>query len=211
MHNTKDESFSFWLPLQEIKKSGTAKKDEKRWIQGIASTESTDLQGEIVKQHGIDFSYFIKSGFFNLDHKPGVENKVGEPTECKVTKDGLWVKGFIYEGKKAADDIWEHIHSLNKSGAKRRLGFSIEGKVTKRSGNVIEKCHIMDIAITPAPVNATTWAELAKSLSAQKWDFNKSISYNELTFEETVQYVKTNEGVDQDDAETIAALIFENL
>lgn len=154
----------------------------KRWIQGIASTSARDLQGEIVDQNGIDFSYFLKHGFYNNDHKPGFENKVGQPTECRVTKEGLWVKGFLFKNNKVADDIWNLMQSLKDSGSTRKVGFSIQGKVQRRAGNQIQKCWIQDIAITPAPVNHTTWCDVAKSLSAQKW-VTKSI--NEDNEEET--------------------------
>src|SRR5690625_1136116 len=103
-----DDSFTFWVPAQAVKISkGAGKKGAPaRQIQGVASTSHSDLQGETVDQDGIDFSYFLKHGYFNNDHKPGAENKVGEPTECKVTKQGLWVKGFLYENLDAADAIW---------------------------------------------------------------------------------------------------------
>lgn len=172
---TSEDEFEFFVPAQIVKSSGK-NKDGKRWIQGIASTSSRDLQGEIVSQKGIDFTYFLKHGYFNNDHKDGFDNKVGEPTECRLTKNGLWVKGLVYKNKKVADDIWEMMNSLNSSGAKRRIGFSIQGKVVKRNGKNIERCWIQDIAITPAPVNTTTWAEIAKSLSAQTWDFDKSVN-----------------------------------
>lgn len=175
-----DETFSFWMPVQAVEsvsKGGAAgtEKNGKRWVQGIASTENRDLQGEIVVQNGIDFSYFLKYGYFNNDHKPGFENKVGQPTECKVTKNGLWVKGFLFDGNKTADEIWNMIKSLEASKSNRKVGFSIQGKVKRREGTTIKECWIQDIAITPAPVNPATWAEVAKSLSAQKWDFSKSL------------------------------------
>lgn len=201
-----EETFNFWMPLQAIKKSSSSKQEpsDKRWVQGIASTEAKDLQGEIVKQDGIDTSYLLTSGYFNFDHRPGAEFKIGEPTECKITDRGLWVKGFLYTGKKVADDVWEHITSLTKSGASRKMGFSIEGKVTKRSGSVIEKCWLQDIAITPAPVNTTTWAEVAKSLSKQKWSQG-------MSFDETVDFIQKVENLEKEDAATIAHLIFESL
>ena len=177
---TTEDTFEFWVPAQKIDVSKGGKKDDgRRWIRGVASTNSRDLQNEIVDQKGIDLSYFLKHGYFNDDHKDGTEYKVGEPTEAKVTKDGLWVKGFLYKDKKAADDIWEHLNSLESSSARRKLGFSIQGKVKRRDGNTIKECWIQDIAITPAPVNTTTWAEIAKSLSAQTWDISKSESQEE--------------------------------
>lgn len=220
------DTFKFWLPAQLVKSGKTS--DGKRWIQGIASTETRDLQGEVVAQKGIDTSYFLKHGHFNNDHKPGTENKVGEPTECKITKDGLWVKGFIWEGKKAADDIWEHFNALNKSGSRRKMGFSIEGKVLQRNGNIIEKCWIQDIAITPAPVNTTTFAEVVKSLNARKWDLEKaaeasgnpmateSLDSEEkeeiskgLTFSEAVEFIQAKETrLSKEAASLIATAIF---
>lgn len=158
-----ESGFEFWVPIT-IEKSQS--KDGKRWIEGIASTDAVDLQHEIVKQNGIDFSYFLKHGYFNNDHKPGFENKVGEPTECKVTPKGLYVKGFLYKDKKIADDIWEMANSLDASGARRKLGFSIQGKVLRRAGKTIIKCWIQDIAITPAPINTNTWLDVVKSLNS---------------------------------------------
>lgn len=167
-----EETFSFFVPAT-ISKAGD-KKDGKRWIQGIASTNARDLQGEIVRQDGIDFSYFMKHGFFNDDHKPGPEHKVGEPTNCRVTKNGLWVKGFLYKNHNKADKYWELMNALTASESDRKVGFSIQGKVKRRAGKEIVSCWIQDIALTPAPVNTTTWAEIAKSLSAAKWDLSKS-------------------------------------
>lgn len=177
---TDEETFSFWMPATAISKSGGKDKKGRRWIQGIASTSSRDLQGEVVNQGGIDFSYFLKHGYFNDDHKPGPEHKVGEPTECKVTKNGLWVKGFLFTNHKKADEYWELMNALSASDSNRKVGFSIQGKVKRRAGKEIVECWIQDIAITPAPVNTATWAEIAKSLSANKWDLSKSSLASEL-------------------------------
>mgnify|MGYP000849498386 FL=1 len=158
-----EETFKFFLPATMVKAGKD--KDGKRWIQGIASTDHMDRQNESVKQAGLDFSYFLKHGHFNNDHQQGPENLVGEPTEAKLTKDGFWIKGFIYKGKECADYWWEHINSLAQSGSDRKVGFSIEGKVKKKSGTKIVSCWIKNVAITANPVNTNTWAEIAKSLS----------------------------------------------
>jgi len=236
-----NDTFEFWMPAQAIsltksKKNG-ADAEGRRWVQGIASTSSRDLQGEIIEQQGIDFSYFVKHGFFNWDHKEGPDNKVGEPTECKLTKNGLWVKGFLWKNKARADDIWEQMNSMASSGSSRRMGFSIQGKVKRRSGNVIKECWIQDIAITACPVNTSTWAEIAKSLSAQTWDLSKSLEEDEekalsaggsplvpeslegkqkdvktldksLTFEESVAWISSTTGMPDDAAEAAARVIF---
>jgi len=165
----KSNEFDFWLPL-DINKSDTAKKTlgHTRWVQGISSTEDEDLQTEIVEQRGIDTEYFLQYGYYNNDHKPGFENKVGQPTEARITKEGLWTKGFLWEPgtHKVADAIWELANALAASGSTRKLGFSIQGKVIRRAGRRILKCWIQDIAITAAPINTHTWLDVVKSLNA---------------------------------------------
>jgi hypothetical protein len=162
------DSFHFFLPLEKAR----ADKDGRRIIQGIASTEARDLQGEVVLQRGIDYSYFDKFGYINDDHKDGPKFKVGEPLECKHTKDGFWIKAFLYKGKERAEHWWEHICALEREQSKRRVGFSIQGKILRRAGKTILKCWLQDVAITAAPVNTNTWAEIVKSLGAQQWCLN---------------------------------------
>jgi len=130
----------------------------------VSSNE--DLQKEIVDQKGIDFEYFLKYGYYNNDHKPGFENKVGQPVECKMTKEGLWTKGYLFENHKVADNIWELANALESSKSDRKLGFSVQGKVIRRAGNRILKCWVQDIAITTAPINTNTWIDVVKSLSS---------------------------------------------
>lgn len=163
---TQSNDFDFFVPITISKSQRQDSKDQKRWIEGIASTVHKDLQAESVYQKGIDFSYFIKFGYFNNDHKPGFDNKVGQPTEVKVTNDGLWVKGFLFQNHKIADSIWELSHAIEASGSDRKLGFSIQGKVVKRAGSRIIKCWVQDIAITAAPINTNTWLDVVKSLQA---------------------------------------------
>jgi len=171
---TSQDTFSCFVPIKQmIVKSGDkgADKSGKRWIQGIASTDGRDLQGEIIEQKGIDFDYFLKHGYFNDDHKAGPEYKVGQPTHAELTKNGLFVKGFLFKNPDStketrADYYWNLMNELRESGSDRKVGFSIQGKVIRRAGNKIEKCWIQDIAITTQPVNTASWAEIAKSLSA---------------------------------------------
>jgi len=227
--------------LSKSKKDGKAKVDAKgrRWIQGIASTSARDLQGEIVDQAGLDFSYFLKRGYFNWDHKPGEDNRVGEPTEAKLTKNGMWVKGYLYpQGlKKSADDIWEHMHAVEAVGSNRKMGFSIQGKVQRREGSTIRKCWIQEVAVTSCPVNTTTWAEIAKSLSAQEWDLSpdedeeKAMTagaggnplvpesldsdvkdvHKSLSFDESVTWVETTLGIDRAAADNLTRVVFSKL
>lgn len=164
------EDFHFFVPAEAVVvKGGKDGKDELRLIQGVASTAHKDLQGEVVRQTGIDYGYFMKHGYINDDHKDGPEHKVGEPVECRMTPEGLWIKAVLYKGKERSEYWWDHINALAANNSKRKVGFSIQGKILRRDGHHIVKCWLQDVAITASPVNTNTWAEVVKSLSGQSW------------------------------------------
>ena len=198
-----EDTFSCFVPAQMVVVKGGDKgadKTGKRWIQGIASTDGRDLQGEVLDQNGIDLAYFLKHGYFNDDHKPGPEFKIGQPTEAKITKNGLWVKGFLFKNpepaaESRADSYWNLMQQLAASGSDRKVGFSIQGKVLRRNGTKIEKCWIQDIAITTQPVNTATWAEIAKSLSTQKWDLVKEVDKKDDKKEEAKDEADTEKAM----------------
>jgi hypothetical protein len=179
-------NFNFWVPISKARSTDDGKC---RIIEGIASTPHTDLQSENVTQKGINFDYFLNHGYFNWDHKPGAENKIGEPWEVKVTPKGLYVKGMLYKGKKVADAVWEHINSLSKNiGSKRKVGFSLQGKTVQRHGKKILKCWIQDVAITTAPINYNTYLDIVKAFDGYSWentDINKTLSVGHQTSHQT--------------------------
>jgi hypothetical protein len=95
---------------------------------------------------------------------------VGEPLECKITPKGLYVKGIVYKGKQVADAVWEHIKALgNNPDSQRKMGFSLQGKTTRRNGKNILRCWVQDIAITTAPINYNTYLDIVKSLGEVNW------------------------------------------
>jgi len=56
-----DGTFSFFIPL--VKSEDAT--DDRRIIQGVASTPHTDLQNEVVVQKGINIDYFVDRGKLN--------------------------------------------------------------------------------------------------------------------------------------------------
>jgi hypothetical protein len=155
-----DGSFRFHIPI-ELKKV----KGDKIEIEGIASMESPDLVGEKVIQKGMDISYFLKRGFFNDNHDKTTGGKIGIPTDAKHTGKGLFVKGYMLDTPRAKE-IVELGKALAESGSERQLGFSVEGKIIKRNGKVIEKSWVKDVAITCEPMHPGTYMEIVKSISA---------------------------------------------
>lgn len=174
-HFIGEEDFKVFLPDIAFAKS-EGDEYNSRQIAGVMSTQNTDRQDETVLAKGLDFSDFMSNGHFNDNHSQQTSAIVGYPENVqfydslKSVRSDLeasgWVcKGYILKGTKRADEIWELAKAL-KDVPNKKLGFSIEGKVTRRANKTIEKARIRNIAITNCPVNTdATWNVLAKSFS----------------------------------------------
>jgi hypothetical protein len=189
---------SLYLPVSAYMSKGKPSGKRMR-IGGLVSTDRVDLDGEKILQDGLDFTYFMKHGWFNDDHKKGQTEGavVGYPDTIKYLKkgqkmpngkiasrNGWYVEGYLTDTEKGRQ-LFELASSL--AGTGRSLGFSVEGKISDRSGGnlvghtadgkrvvrggTIRKAHITNIAITHKPVNTDTYLEvLAKSLTAGHGD-----------------------------------------
>jgi len=171
MLQSADIPFKFEIPFEVFHKAG-AEPGKARRIGGVISTEDKDRQGEVVLQRGLDFSDFVTNGWFNDNHSKATTDIVGYPEmiEKRIVggKPVHYVEGYLLEGHEPADKIWNLAQSLARTN--RRLGFSIEGSVSRRSGHdgsTIAKAKVREVAITKCPVNTSTGLEiLAKSLMA---------------------------------------------
>lgn len=142
----------------------------------MISTAKNDRQGEVVLQNGLNFTEFLQNGWFNDNHSKETTGIVGYPIKVErrkhAGKDGHYVEGYLLPNYEPADKIWKLANSLQKTG--RRLGFSIEGAVTRRAGNdgrTIAEAKVRNVAITNCPVNTDTGLEvLAKSMMALEAD-----------------------------------------
>ena len=180
--------FSIELPFEVWEKAGESGKE--RRIGGIISTESKDRQSEVVLQNGLDLSEFLKSGFFNDNHSKETTGIVGYPEKVqKIMHKGRpahYVEGYLLKDYPRADEIWKLANALQKTG--RRLGFSIEGAVGRRSGDdgsTIVTAKVRNVAITNCPVNTDTCLEvLAKSMIAlaqEGDDFEQFLAWKQNT------------------------------
>jgi len=156
--------FKLFFEFDCIEKAEDGEKS--RRICGYASTEALDKQGEILVQKGLDFTDFLKSGWFNDNHDRTTTGVLGYPTKVEYHEGkGWYVEGYMVKGYRRADEIWELANALQKSN--RRLGFSVEGNNVKRDSvqtNKVLKCKVTNVAITHCPVNAECTMEvLAKS------------------------------------------------
>jgi hypothetical protein len=171
--------FSFEMPVSFFEKAD-APAGKKRRIGGILSTEKVDQQGERLLQRGLDFNPFLKSGWFNDNHSKKTTDILGYPEGVQLfakgqrlpdgqitTSNSTWVEGYLLKSPKA-DEVWTLGKALEETN--RRLGFSVEGRITKRIGpdrKTVAKAVVRNAAVTNCPVNDDSRLEvLAKSLQA---------------------------------------------
>jgi hypothetical protein len=178
--------FSIFSDMELLEKSEEEGQDKgKAKIQGVISSECVDYQGDVIRQDGLDFSYFMRSGFLNDDHKSGPGAVVGEPVRIFRTevngKPATAMEGFLYLDKPRAREIYETAKAIRDCNGSRRLGFSIEGQVVERDpGNPkhILKARVLHVAVTHAPVNPDTsnLELLSRSMNAMPNNMHQVIS-----------------------------------
>lgn len=159
--------FSQFTPFDLTKAS---EEGETYKIEGIASSEAVDESGEIIRQDGLDWSYCLKTGAFNLDHKNDPKYILGAPTEIyKTSIDGVkatGIRGVLYAGKAIVKDVFETAKAMKSSGV-RKMGFSIEGRVLERdprNPRIITKAKVLNVSITGNPCNQTATIEMIKNI-----------------------------------------------
>lgn len=166
-------------------------KDGEWIVQGLASTPSRDLQGEVILPEGIDATPIDTGrGVLNWDHQKGPENVVGLLDSYRKTKEGFFVKGRLLRNHSKAKAIHEIMSSLGKSD-KGRMGLSVEGKIFERAGKdgkIIKKCQINAVALTMNPVNPDSYVDLVKSISGS----------SEVEFQATNENLEEKQTVNED-------------
>lgn len=140
-------------------------------IEGFASTDHLDLDGEVVEQDGLDFS---GARHLHLEHPKTHLNVVGEilSVDRRRTPDGLdgsYLKGGLYRKLPMAGRIYDHALGIAKSGGTSPFGFSVEGPPDGlvRRGNRIVKAKVTSVAVTMGPRNQqAVWTPMMKGLIA---------------------------------------------
>ncbi len=165
------QNFTFDFDVEVFEKASPDGHD--RRIGGIVSTDHMDRQQEVLLADGLDFSPFLKGGFFNDNHDKSTDALVGYPTKAELRElpdghKGWYVEGYMLKGSDRADRLWDLAQALQKSD--RKLGFSVEGGIVERDPNeptTVRKAVVREVAITRCPVNTeTSLSVLAKSLAA---------------------------------------------
>jgi len=140
----------------------------------MASDNSKDIEGETLEPAGYVIDHFLKNGYINYEHlaKKSPKFIIGEPTSATVKGNEFHIKAKLWENSEVARDAWDKILQMKESGSGRKAGWSIEGKALARdpmNPKRITKALITNTALTFSPVNANSYADIAKGL--QKEDY----------------------------------------
>jgi len=148
-------------------------------IEGVASTENRDIQGEVLDLDGADITPLLEGrGFVNSDHSGRFEHLVGRVLEAKKVnsmadcetssqlkyfqhykKPFLWTKLELWDGHghKEADAISSIYNFYKDRNEDSPIKLSVEGKTLERGpGGSLKRTLIRGVALTVHPANRTT-------------------------------------------------------
>lgn len=178
------DSFHFHVPIEIIK---AGENQAEMVLGGIASTGDFDRQGESLIPEGLDYSYLKENGYINWHHQLATnpEAVIGEPTKCENQKGGFYIEAKLYKDSDLAKKAYNLCKVLNNNSTKRKMGWSIEGKVLERdplNKNRVLKAKVTGVALTPMPINPSTFVNVIKAMT-DSITTGDGDQYNETTVE----------------------------
>lgn len=176
------------LQIRKGKTRGDANVAE---VEGIASTEHKDHEGQVLKQDGLDWRYFLREGWINYEHEDvkhptrGTVAIIGEPIEVwPTTHEGLpatALRAHIFLDDPRGAQVIKTLETLQKASSARKIGFSIEGDALDvddpRNPKVVKKAVIYNVTLTSNPVNPK-----ARISSFKRAAIRKSLGLGDLGF-----------------------------
>ncbi|MBY0315403.1 MAG: hypothetical protein K2Q26_07780 [Bdellovibrionales bacterium] len=164
---------------------------------GVASSESRDTHGEIIKQQGINLS-LVSQGevIVNAEHD---NLTIGRIENAEVKNGKLYVEGIVYLKSIKAKRFF---NLLKKDDPSNPVSLSIEfvnpeySKADKNTLNQVVLTGIALIGLKDEPANSDTYAELLKSISRADL-FNELKRRSELSpvFKNSVQRLLSKYGI----------------
>ena len=136
---------------------------------GVASSESKDTYGEIIKQRGINLS-LVKQGkaIVNAEHD---NTTIGNIELAEVRNGQLYIEGIVYIKTVKAKQFYDR---LVKNDTNRPVTLSIEfvnPEYKKNDNSVLTEVILTGVAligIRDEPANKDTYAKLLKSVSKEQ-------------------------------------------
>lgn len=148
---------------------------EEHIVEGYASSEALDSQGEIIKSSAIEKALPEYMKFANIREMHN-RSAVGKAVSAVMDQK----KKALYLTSKVVDPTaWEKV----KEGVYN--GYSIGGQVVKRIGNVIHEIKLHEISLVDRPANPDAVFALYKSEDAKKYNEAEVVMAGEVDNEDT--------------------------
>jgi hypothetical protein len=158
-----------FVPLHDVQiRKGKVRGDANvAQVEGIASTEHEDHEGQTLLQKGMDWSYFLREGWINYEHEDpkhatrGAAAVIGYPVRVwSTTHEGKPATGLearLFLDDPRAAQVVQTLEAIQKAIPARQLGFSIEGDAVDvdnpKDPKVIKRAVIYNVTLTSNPVN----------------------------------------------------------
>lgn len=136
---------------------------------GVASSESRDTYGEIIRQRGINLS-LVKQGkvIVNAEHD---NSTIGKIEYAEIQNGKLYIEGVVYLKTLKARRFYD---LLKKNDPNKPVTLSIEfvnpeySKTDRSTLNQVVLTGVALIGLKDEPANKDTYAELLKSISKKE-------------------------------------------
>lgn len=182
-----NNDFNFFVPVNIIEKSSKVKggkPDNKMIIEGIASTNDEDADGEVLEPSGFILDRFLSGGTLNFEHLSKKDPKyiIGSPIEAYIKDNKMHLKGELWASNDISVGVYNKLKEIKENGLNVTAGFSIEGKALARSPQNpkrITKALITACAITFSPVNQNALIDIVKGKQSEDYiplDYDKDIN-----------------------------------
>lgn len=148
------EDIHIYLPFEK-------KNSDQQLVEGYATTEALDSQGEVVKLGAIEKALpdYMKFGNIREMHQ---FSAVGKAISASVDNKGMYIVAKVVD-KQAWEKVKEGVYS----------GFSIGGRIVKKVGNAIEGLVLNEISIVDRPANPQAIFSLVKMADGKVVDERK--------------------------------------
>lgn len=173
--------FNFFVPLEfneyleKASKSDTKERYDNMIVEGKASDNSTDFDGQNLEPNGFILDLFLQKGLINYEHmakKGGAKYNIGHPISAEIKNNEFFIKAKLWKGNEYAQDLWDTMLIMKANNVDRQVGWSIEGASIEKdpdNKNRITKSLITNCALTFMPKNFNSYADICKGVQSKDY------------------------------------------
>lgn len=187
------------LNVFELKEIG-----EDWWFKVVASDETVDRSGEVIKISGWELANFMKNPVIIANHIYKVENIIGKATSIYVEDEKLVVEWIF-----ATTDLAQDVRKLYDGGFIKTVsvGF-IPKERDPNDRNIITRAELLEVSFVPVPCNPNAlslWKEILDEMiekgliiKEENEQESEEIAQNEETWAENEENIEWEENVEEE-------------